>query len=137
MYKSLFFFLLLCMACQRSNHLELTQMEMFKDLNEIKNINYLSNLLETAEEELDQQEKKISSIKRSLHNSLLTLIERRLGVVEKSVDMLTVDTRDFSEIFLKEREVLTELLQSPFEEVSKKSQSILDRMLRLITQLSK
>jgi hypothetical protein len=112
-------------------------MEIFKDLNEIKNINHLSSLLEIAEEELDQQEKKISSIKRSLHNSLLTLIERRLELVEKSLDMLTVDARDFSEIFLKEREVLTELLQSPFAEVSKKSQSILDRMLRLITQLSK
>lgn len=137
MYKFVVLIFLTCIACQKSNHLHLTQMEIFNDINDIRNITSLSNMLDIAEEELTQQEKKISSIKLSLHKSLLQLIERRLEIIEKSINTFSLDSKGFSEIFLKEREVLTELLQSPFEEISKKSQLILDRMLRLITKLNK
>lgn len=125
---------LLLVSCAKKTDAEFAQMELFKDYKEVHNINALSNQLSIAEDELIDHQEKIEGLKRSLHKSLLKLIENRLSVVERSIEMFG---EDFSGFLLKEREILTELLQSPFPEVHQKAQQILDRILRVITTKAK
>jgi len=92
-------------------------------------VSNLRKKLEATEEEKEGVEKKIERLQREIDEAELALIKRQIDEYER---------HPYKEIslFIEEREALYRLIQTGDSSQSKDAQVELDRILRIITELS-
>lgn len=107
-------------------------------------IAFLQKKLELAEKNLRKAQDEVERLSSDLHHSQLSLIERQIENYEQQVRKLRSDPKlrwqgghygEESTLFLKERELLQQMMENGPSPSALDAQVILDRILRMITEL--
>ncbi len=104
----------------------------------------LQRKLDAAEGEKRRALVQVDSIQSEIQEAQIALVEKRVDLYEKQFAKLAKDPEKYGEflqteasfLFLKEREMLHEMIRSDSPTVSFEAQQILNRILRLITELN-
>ncbi|MBS0625187.1 MAG: hypothetical protein JSS32_03980 [Verrucomicrobia bacterium] len=104
-------------------------------------IAFLEKRLRTAQREKDKADQAVFSLKEEIREARLTLIRKQVDEFEKQIEKLQIDPYKFSQfiqreegnLLIKERVELHEMIQL---DPSPGAQALLDRILRLITELN-
>lgn len=104
-------------------------------------IAYLEKKLEIAERDLQKTQDEVDLIQIELSRSQLALIEKQIDQYEKEqkegpgfLSKNTLFQKEQLSPFLKEREVLQKMLENGPSPESFEAQSVLDKLLRVITE---
>lgn len=90
---------------------------------------HLQKKLETAEKEKERAESDVETLSREINEAQLALIRRQVDDYEKRKESA-------SNLFMEEREALYRLIESGITPQAFDAQVELDRILRIITELS-
>jgi hypothetical protein len=138
--------LLLCLfaSCSRGSG---EGQEILHSLNATKQkqkIGWLKKKLEIAERGRQQIEVELENLTVEIHQATLSLIRKQLDGYEKQLAELLASPQrsaqlkhtEIGRLFLQEREALHEIIQDGPSAAAFDAQTELDRILRMITQLS-
>lgn len=103
----------------------------------------LQKKLERAEKHLKDAQEYVEQLNGELHMSQLALIERQIENYEKQAAKAVIEPRrksieeseEENGLFLKEREMLQQMMQNGPSPEAFEAQVVLDRILRVITEL--
>jgi hypothetical protein len=106
-------------------------------------IAFLQKKLEIAEKNLRKAQDEVELLNGDLHQSQLALIEKQIENHEQQLRKARLDPKakswghqaEASTLFLKEREILQQMMESGPSPAALDAQMILDRILRMITEL--
>ena len=96
-------------------------------------IAFLQKKLAMAEKEKEKADGEVVRLRKEIHYTQLALIRKQIDDYELQMPQTFFIPKERGPLFLKEREDLHTLIQS---ESSSEAQALLDRILRLITELS-
>jgi hypothetical protein len=107
-------------------------------------IAFLQKKLDFAEKEKIKADKEVERLSQEVHEAQLALIRKQVGGVEEQIRKLQADPQKYAQLlqyeasalFLKEREILHQLIQTGPSPSAFEAQVVLDRILRMITDLS-
>lgn len=125
--KAIFFTTVLLSACA-GPHIASNELSPRKQKQRIA---LLQKKLDVAQEDSEKAHRHVSQLEGELRAAKLSLIRKQLGEYEKKQRPL-----EASSLFAKERELLHELIQGGSASLAREAQDLLDRILRLITELS-
>ncbi len=102
------------------------------------------NKLQKAEKNLEGAEGLVTRCKETLYKEELVAIRKYVASCEKAIAKVSLHPEkytlvfqtEFSDLFLKEREMLLTIIRSDNPALSKEAGELLDHILHLITQLS-
>lgn len=102
------------------------------------------NKLQKAEKSLESAEGIVARCKDTLYKEELGVIRKYVASCEKAVAKVSLHPQkytlvfqtEFSDLFLKEREMLLTIMRSENSSLAKEAGELLDHILHLITQLS-
>jgi Skp family chaperone for outer membrane proteins len=102
-------------------------------------IAHLQKKLEFAQRNLQKAQEEVEEINSQLHQSQLALIEKQIQSYESKVKKHKPtsnfeEERDDMQLFLREREMLQEMMETGPSPESFEAQLTLDRILRMITE---
>jgi hypothetical protein len=104
-------------------------------------ITFLQKKLEIAEKDLKNAQDEVESLQSQIHRSQLALIVKLIENYEHQIGKNKEGTRILSKSdvktlsFLKEREMLQKMMEQGPSPEAFEAQVVLDRMLRMITEL--
>ncbi len=106
-------------------------------------ISFLQKKLEIAERELKKEREEVEKLHSELHQSQLALIRKQIENCEQQIRKCQADPRykmqgflgDEISLFLTEREILQSMLEDGPSPEAFEAQVVLDRILRMITEL--
>lgn len=118
--------------------------EGFSAKKQKQKIALLEKKLEFAEREKKEHEAEVLALQERLQEAKVALVRKLLEEYEREVVRLHEDPTKYakflqlemSELFLKERETLHQVIRKGLCPASLEAQTVLDRILRLITELS-
>lgn len=104
---------------------------------------FLQKKLEIAEKNLNRAQDEVERLSQDLHQSQLALIEKQIENYEHQIQKVRLDPKakspwghtETSALFLKEREMLQQMMENGPSPTALDAQMILDRILRMITEL--
>ena len=104
----------------------------------------LQKKLEHAEKEQKRAEEEVERLNDEVHEAQLVLVRKQVASAEEQIKKLQSDPRKYAQLiqleastlFLKEREMLHELIQTGPSPSAFEAQVVLDRILGMITELS-
>lgn len=143
--KILFLFLFcLAVSCSRSSGEGQEILHAVNGTKQKQKIGWLKKKLEIAERSRKQIETELDNLTVEIHQATLALIRKQLDSYEKQLAELLADPQksallkqvEVGRLFLQEREALHEIIQDGPSSAAFEAQTELDRILRMITQLS-
>lgn len=130
--KSFLVFLIL-VGCTSTQHMASLQEMSPRKMKQ--KISLLEKKLRRVRDEDEKTKSEISELIQEIYLTQLTLIENEVAESEKKLDRFyrPIDT---AALFLKEREILHEIIQQGTLSMTQHAEALLDRILRIITVLS-
>ena len=104
----------------------------------------LHKKLQTAEEERAKAHAEVNRLQKEIEKAELHLVRKQVESYEKQIHALQRDPQKYlqflqcqkSSLFLPEREMLHQMIQQGSPLAASEAQIVLDRILRMITELS-
>lgn len=107
-------------------------------------VTVLQKKLEAAELEQKKAEEEVERLLKEVSDAQLALIRKRVDSYEQQIQKLQTDPQKYAQLlqlesstlFLKEREMLHQMIQTGPSPSAFEAQVVLDRILRMITEIS-
>ena len=104
----------------------------------------LQKKLEVAEKAQKKAEDEVERLAKEVHLAQLSLIRKQVASYEEQIHKLQSDPQKYAQLlqiesstlFLKEREMLHQMIQTGPSPSAFEAQVVLDRILRMITEIS-
>lgn len=132
--KAILFFTLLLTSCL--THRTTGEFAVLSPSRQKQKIALLEKKLKRAEKEQREIEEEVDRLSSAVKEAQLALIRRQVEEVQDKMQMKSFVQRDPSILFLKEREMLNNILSDRASSNSFEAQRILDQILEMITSLS-
>jgi len=137
-------FVLFLTACSRQQPETPFTSKSLSPTKQKQRIAVLKKKLESAEKEKDKAQREVELLRHQMESAELALIGRKLSEYEKRLSKLKADPdayakflpQEKSALFLEERKLLHQIIQAGPSPLSIEAQTVLDKILRLITILS-
>ena len=112
-------------------------------LKQKQKLSSLEKKLDQAEKERREATEEVEKLQREIHQAHLALIQRQVEHYEKQLQKIQSEPEKYahllrietSGLFLKERELLHHVIQNGTAPSASEAQLVLDRILRMITEL--
>ena len=144
--KTVLIFSLFLTGCLSNNNLlSLDNQDNVQNLSvsrQKQRITLLQKKLQIAQKDLEEAQEQVSVLSKELQASQLALISRQIETYEQQAEKSQglsfrnsfKISQDSNGLFIKEREMLEEMMESGPSPESSQAQIVLDKVLRLITE---